>query len=308
MPAWEHAAKRIAAVALDGFDPLDLAVVASVLHAHRRTGEALYSFVVCGVESASVNGAYDFVIDGVRSLEVLDTAGMIIVPGFTREGSGADRSVLAALRKASVRGATIVGIRRGVSVLADAGLLDGRTFGIGGEHGADNAMVADGTIVTCTSPAAALDYCLQVVQSDWGAMVASELARELGVPRFSGQMRISESSSAVPAADAFARTLEWMTANFHRPITIRGMAARAHMSNRHFLRRFREHVGLTPAQWLLTQRVRQAEHLLSSSNLSLKQIAARAGFPSARALSEHFRLRTGTTPTAYRETHRRTAV
>jgi hypothetical protein len=43
MPPWEHRPKRIAAVALD----------------------ALYSFVVCGPEIVR-NGAYDFVIGGVR--------------------------------------------------------------------------------------------------------------------------------------------------------------------------------------------------------------------------------------------------
>lgn len=318
MPPWEHSPRRIAAVALDGFAPLDLAVVTSVFTAHRLDGEALYSFLMCGAEVGSVTGAYDFVIDGLRPLDTLDTADMIVVPGLARVGAE-HQPVLAALRKASVRGATILGIRRGVSVLAEAGVLDGRRASVDAEHACllaerhpsvrvetDKAIVEDGAIVTCASPVAALDYCLRVVQSDWGAAVANELARELrGAPRFNGQVHIADSLSADSAVDAFARTLEWMTANVHRPITISAVAAHAHMSKRHFMRRFVEHTGLTPMQWLLTNRVLAARQLLMSSDLPLKQIAARVGFPSARALSDQFRLRTGTAPTAYRQAHRR---
>jgi transcriptional regulator GlxA family with amidase domain len=319
MPPRKHSPRRIAAVALDGFAPLDLAVAASVFAAPRRNGEALYSFLVCGAEAASVSGAYDFVTNCVRPLDALDTAEMIVVPGLTREISAEHRPVLAALRTASIRGATILGIGRGVSVLANAGVLDGRRASVDAEQACllaerhpsvlveiDAAIVQDGAIVTCVSPFAALDYCLQVVRSDWGAAVANELARELlGPPRLSGQVHIAESSSAESAADAFARTLDWMRANGHRPITIGTAAARAQMSKRHFMRRFVEHTGLTPMQWLLMNRVLAARHLILSSDLPLKQIAARVGFPSARALSDQFRRRTGSAPTAYRQAHRR---
>jgi transcriptional regulator GlxA family with amidase domain len=319
MPLWEDSSKRVAAVALDGFAPLDLAVATSVFAAHRPNGEALYPFVVCGAGTASVTGAHAFVIGGVRSLEALDAADMIVVPGLAHEVSAEHRPVLAALRTASVRGATFLGIRRGVSVLANAGVLDGRRVSVDAEQAClfaarhpavriatDRTIVEDGAIVTCASLVAALDYCLRVVQSDWGAAIANELARELlGVPRFGGQVPLTDASSVGSATDPFARTLEWMTANVHRPITISTLAARSHMSKRHFTRRFVDHTGLTPMQWLLTRRVLAARNLLSSSELPLKQIAARVGFPSARALSEQFRLRTGTAPTEYRQARRR---
>lgn len=319
LPPREPSPKRIAAVALDGFAPLDLAVAASVFAAQRRNGEPLYSFLMCGAQAASANGAFDFVIDGVRSLDALDAVDMIVVPGLTRDLSAEHRPVLAALRTASIRGATILGIRRGVWVLANAGVLDGRWASVEAEQACLLAerhpsvlvesgmpIVQDGAIVTCASLVATLDYCLRVVQSDWGAAVANDLARELlGAPRLSGQVAIAESLSADSAADAFARTLEWMRANVHRPMTISTVAARAHMSKRHFMRRFVERTGLTPMQWLLMNRVLAARRLLWSSDLPLKQIAARVGFPSARALSDQFRRRTGAAPTAYRQAHRR---
>ena len=319
MPSCEHAKKCIAAVALEGFAPLDLAVATSVFGAQRTNGDTLYSFVVCGAEAASVSGAGDFAIGGVRSLDALNAADMIVVPGFARGVSAEHWALLSALDEASVRGATILAIRRGVSVLAEAGLLDGRRATIHAQHACllaerhptilietDQPIVEDGAIVTCASPIAALDYCLRVVQADWGAAVANELARELlGAPRFGEEDPVGRSSPVNSEANAFARTLEWMRANVHRPISIGTAAAKAHMSTRHFMRRFVEHTGLTPMQWLLANRVFAARHLLVSSDLPLKQIAARAGFSSARALSEQFKLRTGTAPAAYRQAHRR---
>ena len=317
MPPREQPPRRIAAVVLDGFAPLDLALAISVFAAQRPNGEPLYSFVTCGTEAGSVVGAHNLVIDCVGSLETLDAADMIVVPGLAAEVSGKHQPALAALRKACGRSATILGIRGGVSVLARAGVLDGRRATmhavpaclLAERHPAilaeDKAIVEDGTIVTCVSPAAALDYCLRIVKSDWGAAVANELACELlGVRRFSGEIPLTASRSADLAADAFARTLEWMSTNFHRPITIASVAANAHMSQRHFARRFVERTGQTPMQWLLTNRVLAAQHLLARSDLPLKQIAARVGFSSARALSEQFRLRTGTAPSAYRQLHR----
>ena len=314
----EHSPRCVAAVVLDGFAPLDLAAAASVFAARRPDGEPLYAFVTCGVRAASVNGAHGFAIDRVRPLETLDAADLIVVPGLAREDSSEHELVLAALRKASSRGATILGIRRGVSMLANAGVLDGRRAAVGAAHACllaerhpsilletDKAIVEDGTLVTCVSPAAAIEYCLRVVQSDWGAAIANHLAAELlGAPRFAGQAPLADSLSADSPPDAFARTFDWMTANVHRRMTIGTVAAHAHMSKRHFTRRFVEHTGLTPMQWLLTNRLRAARHLLVSSNLPLKQIAARVGFSSARALSAQFRLRTGTAPSAYRQAHR----
>ncbi len=66
------------------------------------------------------------------------------------------------------------------------------------------------------------------------------------------------------------------------------------MSRRTFSRRFRSETGMTPAQWLLEQRLRAAHSLLETTDRD-------CGFGNAAALRADFgRLRT--TPTAYRRT------
>jgi transcriptional regulator GlxA family with amidase domain len=78
------------------------------------------------------------------------------------------------------------------------------------------------------------------------------------------------------------------------------MARHAGVSPRTFARRFREEMGTTPLQWLLSRRVLEARRQLEESDLPIETIAWRCGFGSATSLRDHFRRALATTPTAYR--------
>jgi transcriptional regulator GlxA family with amidase domain len=77
------------------------------------------------------------------------------------------------------------------------------------------------------------------------------------------------------------------------------------MSSRTLSRRFRERVGTTPAHWITTARVRRAQRLLETTDLSVEEVAAEAGFGSAAVLREHFGDMVGTSPLTYRRAFRR---
>ena len=72
------------------------------------------------------------------------------------------------------------------------------------------------------------------------------------------------------------------------------------MSTRTLSRRFREQVGTTPVRWIASARVRRAQQLLETTNLSIEQVATEVGFKSTSVLREHFGGIVGTTPLAYR--------
>jgi transcriptional regulator GlxA family with amidase domain len=74
------------------------------------------------------------------------------------------------------------------------------------------------------------------------------------------------------------------------------------MSRRTFIRRFCDEVGIPPLQWLTGQRVEHARELLERTDLSIDQVATRAGFGSAASLRQHLHAAIGVTPTAYRTT------
>jgi transcriptional regulator GlxA family with amidase domain len=76
------------------------------------------------------------------------------------------------------------------------------------------------------------------------------------------------------------------------------------MSTRTLSRRFREQVGTTPAHWITVARVRHAQRMLESTNLSIERVAAEAGFGSSTVLRDHFGQILTTTPQAYRRSFR----
>jgi transcriptional regulator GlxA family with amidase domain len=163
-------------------------------------------------------------------------------------------------------------------------------------------FVDTGRVLTSAGIAAGIDLCLHVVMADHGAVVANAIARRLVVPQYraGGQAQYIETPIPEPEGSTLERTREWIRRNLRAPVSIAEMARHANMSERNFARRFVEESGITPARWLVRQRLLAARELLERSHLSVKQIAARTGWSSPQSLREHFRRHVGTTPSAYR--------
>ena len=78
------------------------------------------------------------------------------------------------------------------------------------------------------------------------------------------------------------------------------------MSVRTFTRRFREETGVSPAQWLMRQRVEDARRLLETTDLPVDRVAERAGFGTAASMRQHLHTAVGVSPSVYRRTFGRT--
>jgi transcriptional regulator GlxA family with amidase domain len=79
------------------------------------------------------------------------------------------------------------------------------------------------------------------------------------------------------------------------------LAARAHMSPRHFARAFAGEVGVTPAAYVEAVRVERARHALERGAASLDSVARGCGFASAEVMRRAFHRRLGVAPSSYRE-------
>ncbi len=72
------------------------------------------------------------------------------------------------------------------------------------------------------------------------------------------------------------------------------------MSERTFLRRFREASGLAPMAWLQRERMFRAQEILEVSDLSLGDVADQCGYQSLETFRVSFKRLVGTSPAAYR--------
>lgn len=78
------------------------------------------------------------------------------------------------------------------------------------------------------------------------------------------------------------------------------LAQRLGVSDRHLRRIFEARLGITPLQYLQTQRLLTAKHLLTDTNLSATQVALASGFGSVRRFNDAFARQYRLNPTQLR--------
>lgn len=115
------------------------------------------------------------------------------------------------------------------------------------------------------------------------------------------QVRLSErvdSQSILPGP--IRQALHLIDTRYHEPLPIRQIASVAGWSTAHFHEVFQRHIEVSPHQALLLRRLQRARELLSSTDLSIKQVASECGFSTAAGFGHTFRSRVGLTPRAFR--------
>jgi AraC-like DNA-binding protein len=83
-------------------------------------------------------------------------------------------------------------------------------------------------------------------------------------------------------------------------LSLTELASEAAMSRYHFLRTFRDVVGLTPHQFILRTRLHNAAVALRRSTEPVLDIALEAGFADLSTFNRRFRATMGVTPSRYR--------
>ncbi|MGD9480982.1 transcriptional regulator FtrA [Shinella sp. G-2] len=308
----------VVAIAYDRLCTFEFGIATEIFALPRpEMGENWYRFAVAGVDAGEMRaaGGLRFAVDG--GLELLAEAGTIVIPGWRGVDAPVPDALVTALKAAHARGARILSFCSGAFVLAAAGLLDGRratthwryTEALTTRHpdidvSPDVLYVDAGTVLTSAGTAAGLDLCLHLIRRDFGTEAANRVARRLVMPahRDGGQAQFI--TQVVPRAHESGRLgplLDHMRENLGADHTVAALARRAGMSGRTFLRRFESATGMTPARWLLAQRLGKARDLLEETSASVEEIAALSGFGTTGTLRHHFRLHLATTPAAYRD-------
>ncbi|WP_055551850.1 helix-turn-helix domain-containing protein [Streptomyces kanamyceticus] len=313
--------REIVAVLLFSGGPIfESSIPLSVFGIDRQdAGVPRYRLLVCAGEEGPLRTTGGLELTAPHGLEAIGRAGTVVVPAW-RSITSPPPEALDALRRAHEEGARIVGLCTGAFVLAAAGLLDGRPATTHWMYAPTLAkrypsvhvdprelFVDDGDVLTSAGTAAGIDLCLHIVRTDHGNEAAGALARRLVVPprRAGGQERyLDRSLPEEIGADPLAEVVAWALEHLHEQFDVETLAARAYMSRRTFDRRFRSLTGSAPLQWLITQRVLQAQRLLETSDYSVDEVAGRCGFRSPVALRGHFRRQLGSSPAAYRAAYR----
>ncbi|MFD3519817.1 GlxA family transcriptional regulator [Streptomyces sp. NPDC058653] len=310
----------VAILAVPRLYALDVSIPAHVFGQH-----AGYEVIVCGdddfdfVDDSGDSSSYVDVAAGIRPthpLAAMARADLVLIPGYENPHLPVPAHYLDALRASVERGARIVAVCTGVFALAASGTLNGKTATTYWKYTEllrtmhpevdvveNRLFVEDGAILTSAGAGAGLDVCLHIVQADFGAAVADEVAKDVVVtpPRNGNEPQYAETLS--PSRADLRATREWVIRNIGSPITVQQMADHSFLSRRTFIRRFVRETGMPPMHWVARQRLTGARRLLEESDWSVEKIAGATGFGTAANFRSIFRREVGVTPSAYRKLH-----
>lgn len=96
----------------------------------------------------------------------------------------------------------------------------------------------------------------------------------------------------------------WIGLHAHQDIDLQGLATRTGLSVYHYLRVFSAVLGVTPHQYLLRCRLRNAAQLLTDEDRPITSIALDVGFADLSNFVRTFRRAAGVSPRLYRQASR----
>jgi transcriptional regulator GlxA family with amidase domain len=305
--------------ALDLSGPLELFARATRLLRDERRSHSGYAPLVVGTTAGPIAGSSGFrflpdaTYDEVRS--GIDT--LLVVGGIGVDALIDEPRVLEWLRKMS-RGVRRLGsVCTGAFLLAEAGLLDGRTatthWSRAGELARsyprvrveeDRIWVRDGNLYTSAGVSAGMDLALALIEEDLGADVAVQVARAMVMylRRPGDQSQYSVPLRLQAAQTPSVRDLvAWAAENPASDLSVPALARRVGKSPRQLTRVFQRELGVAPAEAVEQLRLEAARRALQQSDKGLTEVAAETGFGSAEVLRRAFLRALHVTPSAYRE-------
>jgi AraC-like DNA-binding protein len=137
------------------------------------------------------------------------------------------------------------------------------------------------------------------------AMASPDALEEIAFELAGAVIEVSGRARREPEAAAhhharIARVLRQLGSRSAGPHTLADLARAAGLSPYHFLRTFRRVTGITPHQWLLRARLREAAERLATSRDRVTDIALDAGFDDLSNFMRSFRAEFGQSPRRYR--------
>ena len=103
--------------------------------------------------------------------------------------------------------------------------------------------------------------------------------------------------------DRIQKIVNYIRHHINDVLDIGVLADRSFMSKDHFIRVFRQQVGLTPNAYIMHKKMERAELLLISSDIPIKQISHNLGYDDQSYFAKLFRKHAGLTPKQYRAVH-----
>jgi transcriptional regulator GlxA family with amidase domain len=279
-----------------------------------------YRVSIVGVSSEPIRGTGALCFLPDRSIDDPDEPIDTLLVGGDPRVDRPDPKLTAWLARRAPRCRRFGSICTGVFLLAEAGLLDGRTVTTHWEYAeqlcarypalkvdADRIFIRQGPLYTAAGVSAGMDLALALVEEDHGRELAIAVARYMVMflKRPGGQSQFSPHLAAQVARRSPIQVVqEHVLAHLSERLAVPELARMANMSQRNFARIFRRESGMTPADFVAAARIDAARRMLEDTPISLQRVAYACGFGNVDGMRRAFIRTLGVGPSDYRKRFR----
>ena len=233
--------------------------------------------------------------------------------GFDEEQ--ASQGLMDWLRAQHAGGTVLGGVCVGSILLAESGLLDGRSATTHWTSAksfaarypkiklnADKPIVDDGDLITTAGLMAWSELGLRLVDRLLGPSIATRTAQFLVIEHSDSASQCGSNFAPILGHGdaAILKVQHWLQSSGAVDVSLGAMAERAGLEERTFLRRFRAATGLKPTEYCQHLRVGKAREMLEFTNGTIDHIAWTVGYQDPGAFRATFRKITGLAPSDYR--------
>ena len=114
------------------------------------------------------------------------------------------------------------------------------------------------------------------------------------------KMVVAEDSSSVHDKELFNQFLKLLTGQQQKRLGVTFYADKLHVSAKYLSSVAKRVSGKSPMRWITESVMQDCYRLLDESDLTVKEIADRLGFPNSSFFGQYFREEAGITPIEYR--------
>jgi transcriptional regulator GlxA family with amidase domain len=305
-------------VAYDGAELVDISCVTTGLDVANRVGaRPPYRVRLVSLGGRGVRCDSGLELRAQARLEdpVDDLDTLVVSGGRGHDVAADDARLVGCVRRLAGHARRVASVCTGATVLAAAGLLDGRRVTTHWAYARNlvdrypgirvdaTPIIRHGKVATSAGVTAALELTLGFIEEDHGPELARRVA--LGMVTYleppGNRSPISLFTAMPRPQDGVVRgVLDHVTANPGGDLRTAVLAANAGVSVRHLTRLFREQLGEPPGRLVRRVRLEVAARMLASTVLPLPQIARACGFSSVETLRQAFVASYHVTPSLFR--------
>lgn len=243
---------------------------------------------------------------------------ILIVPtigGPIQQALDNNPELISLLNKAHQAGWTIAGNCTGNFLLAEAGILDGKSatthWGFATEFQqrypqinlqADQLITRDENIFCAGGGIAWFDLGLHIIERNVDFETAMQTAKAFVIDyRRDSQLSYSLMRIAKPHQDEMVKSIQAkIEKDCTTALSIEALAVEHNVSQRTLIRRFNSALGMPPNTYLQSVRIEHARKMLEESDFNIDTIMNNIGYEDSSSFRRLFKKKTGLTPTEYR--------